>query len=70
MKTNKIVKQHNDFIRNRIIIDNLVSTRILMSFIANIKKDDEDFYAPCLSAWSFLGLIEFINVIMEVKSIE
>ncbi len=50
MKTNKIVKQHNDFIRNRIIIDNLVSTRILMSFIANIKKDDDDFYECSIRA--------------------
>ena len=50
MKSNINVKQHNEFVRNRLIINNLISSRILIKFISLIKTDDEDFHEYSIKA--------------------
>ena len=50
MRLGKIVKQHNDFVRDRLIINNLISSRVLVAFISLIKIDDEDFHEYSIRA--------------------
>ena len=49
MKSNINVKQHNEFVRNRLIINNLISSRILIKFISLIKTDDEKEFSISLN---------------------
>jgi plasmid replication initiation protein len=50
MRLGKIVKQHNDFVRDRLIINNLISSRVLVAFISLIKIEDEDFHEYSIRA--------------------